>query len=320
MGDVDEGDPDLALDLLQLDLQALAQLQVERAERLVEQQHLRQVDQRPRQRHPLLHAAGELRGPPVRLAAPARPAAARPPPVRRSRPCRPSCASARRRRSSRRSCGGRARSSGRRCWSAACAAACPATFSPSIRTSPSVGCSKPAIIRSVVVLPQPLGPRKVKNSPCPSSSERSSTAVKVSKRLVTLRSATLWASCDGRLGGAWWWSVRFRSFLLLRRDYEHRPVGQMQKLVGGRAEDDPLQRRARRSCRRRSSARRAPRRPRSAPRRPVSGRAARRSRPPAATPVRAPCRALSRRAPRSPPRGRRSHRPRSRAARSRRPR
>ena len=67
----------------------------------------------------------------------------------------------------------------------------PATFSPSITTSPAVGCSKPAIIRSVVVLPQPLGPRKVKNSPCPSSSERSSTAVKVSKRLVTLRRATL---------------------------------------------------------------------------------------------------------------------------------
>ena len=36
---VDERDPDVALDVLQLDLQALAQLQVERAERLVEQQH-----------------------------------------------------------------------------------------------------------------------------------------------------------------------------------------------------------------------------------------------------------------------------------------
>ena len=67
VGDVDEGDPDLALDLLQLDLQALAELQVERAERLVEQQHLRQVDQRPRQRHPLLLAAGELGGAAVRL-------------------------------------------------------------------------------------------------------------------------------------------------------------------------------------------------------------------------------------------------------------
>ena len=67
VGDVDEGDPDLALDPLQLDLQALAQLQVERAERLVEQQHLRQVDQRPRQRNPLLLAARELGRAPVGL-------------------------------------------------------------------------------------------------------------------------------------------------------------------------------------------------------------------------------------------------------------
>ena len=36
---VDERDPDLALDALELDLHLLAQLEVERAERLVEQQH-----------------------------------------------------------------------------------------------------------------------------------------------------------------------------------------------------------------------------------------------------------------------------------------
>ena len=41
VGDVEERDPDLALDRLQLDLHLLAQLQVERAERLVEQQHRR---------------------------------------------------------------------------------------------------------------------------------------------------------------------------------------------------------------------------------------------------------------------------------------
>ena len=41
VGDEDEGDPDLALDLLQLDLHLAAELQVERAERLVEQQDLR---------------------------------------------------------------------------------------------------------------------------------------------------------------------------------------------------------------------------------------------------------------------------------------
>ena len=119
VGDVDEGDADLALDPLQLELQALAQLQVEGAERLVEEQHLRQVDQRPGERDPLLLAAGELRGAAVRLGARGRPARARPRPGPRSRPSAPSCASARRRRCRRRSGGGRGRSSGRRCWSAA---------------------------------------------------------------------------------------------------------------------------------------------------------------------------------------------------------
>ena len=37
--------------------------------------------------------------------------------------------------------------------------------SPSSRISPSGGCSKPAIIRRVVVLPQPDGPSIEKNSP-----------------------------------------------------------------------------------------------------------------------------------------------------------
>ena len=52
--------PDLGLDALELDLHLAAQLEVERAERLVEQQHLGVVDQGPGQRHPLLLAAGEL--------------------------------------------------------------------------------------------------------------------------------------------------------------------------------------------------------------------------------------------------------------------
>ena len=65
MGHEHERDPDLPLDLLQLDLHLLAQLQVERAERLVEQQHLRPVHQRPGERDPLTLTAGEL----ARLAA-----------------------------------------------------------------------------------------------------------------------------------------------------------------------------------------------------------------------------------------------------------
>jgi hypothetical protein len=36
---------------------------------------------------------------------------------------------------------------------------------PSIRIDPDVAFSKPAISRSIVVLPQPDGPRSVRNSP-----------------------------------------------------------------------------------------------------------------------------------------------------------
>ena len=58
--DVHEGEADLGLDPLELDLHLPAQLEVERAERLVEQQHRRAVDDRPGQRDALLLAAGEL--------------------------------------------------------------------------------------------------------------------------------------------------------------------------------------------------------------------------------------------------------------------
>src|SRR5207244_4128219 len=55
---VDEGRPEGALDALQLQLHLLAQLHVEGAERFVQEQRRRTVDQRSRQRHPLLLAAG----------------------------------------------------------------------------------------------------------------------------------------------------------------------------------------------------------------------------------------------------------------------
>src|SRR6266487_1909159 len=48
---------------------------------------------------------------------------------------------------------------------------------PSIVILPPVGCSKPAIIRSVVVLPQPDGPRNETNSPRSASRLKSSTAI-----------------------------------------------------------------------------------------------------------------------------------------------
>ena len=113
--DVHEGDPDVLLDPLELDLQLLAQAQVERAERLVEQQRARAVDQRAGERDALLLAAGELR----RACAWPGGRAGRAP-ARRTRACgprpwRPSCARGRTRRSSRRSGAGTARRTERRC-------------------------------------------------------------------------------------------------------------------------------------------------------------------------------------------------------------
>ncbi len=67
VGDDDEGDPDFALDRLELDLHLFAQLEIERAEWLVEQQHPRPPDQRARQRHALTLPARQLRRPTRRV-------------------------------------------------------------------------------------------------------------------------------------------------------------------------------------------------------------------------------------------------------------
>jgi hypothetical protein len=56
------------LDALELELHVLAQLDVERAQRLVQEQRRRPVDQRPGERHPLLLPAGELRRTPPLVA------------------------------------------------------------------------------------------------------------------------------------------------------------------------------------------------------------------------------------------------------------
>ena len=112
--DQHRGDAELALDLADGAPELLADLGVERAEGLVEQQHLRLVRQRARHRDALLLAAGELRRQALvhaferdqleQFLAAAR--AARPPScaarAARTRCCRP------------RSCGGTARSSGTR--------------------------------------------------------------------------------------------------------------------------------------------------------------------------------------------------------------
>ena len=59
--DEDRGDAELALDLANGPAQFLADLGVERAEGLVQQQHLRPVRKRARHGHALLLPAGELR-------------------------------------------------------------------------------------------------------------------------------------------------------------------------------------------------------------------------------------------------------------------
>src|SRR3954447_20611460 len=56
---------------------------------------------------------------------------------------------------------------------------------PAIVMLPLVGSSRPATIRSVVVLPQPEGPRSAKKLPCSTTRSSWSTAVKAPKRLVT---------------------------------------------------------------------------------------------------------------------------------------
>ena len=61
--DEDEGEAERVLQRLQLALHRLAQFEVERAERLVEQQNLGAQDERARQRHALPLPAGELARP-----------------------------------------------------------------------------------------------------------------------------------------------------------------------------------------------------------------------------------------------------------------
>ena len=59
------------------------------------------------------------------------------------------------------------------------------TSLPPMNTEPELGSSKPATIRSIVVLPQPEGPRKETNSPCRTSRLNSCTTTVVPKALCT---------------------------------------------------------------------------------------------------------------------------------------
>src|SRR5262245_20611422 len=66
--------------------------------------------------------------------------------------------------------------------------------------SPASAVSKPLISRSVVVLPQPLGPRSVTNSPSPTARSRSLTAASRAKRLVTPTRETMGGTLSAATG------------------------------------------------------------------------------------------------------------------------
>jgi hypothetical protein len=70
----------------------------------------------------------------------------------------------------------------------------PLTSRPSTLTDPASGHSKPAIARSIVLLPHPLGPSTARISPRLTLSEASRSASTEPKRLVTP-----WSSIIGRV-------------------------------------------------------------------------------------------------------------------------
>src|SRR6516225_2059311 len=59
-----------------------------------------------------------------------------------------------------------------------------ATSSPSMEIRPASGSTRPAIMRRMVDLPEPLGPRKVKNSPRSTVSDSRSAVTVLPNRLV----------------------------------------------------------------------------------------------------------------------------------------
>src|SRR5215207_4623116 len=77
----------------------------------------------------------------------------------------------------------------------------PDRSAPPRTTRPALGISKPAKSRINVVLPQPDGPRRQKNSRSKMSSVTSSTAAVAPKRLVTL-SKRISGSAPGSVHGA----------------------------------------------------------------------------------------------------------------------
>ena len=194
VGDEDGGVAGPVVDLAQPAAELAPDLGVERAERLVEEEHARLDGERAGERHALPLAAGELRRVALLEAGElheieqlqhaladlrrATGAAAPAGPSGRRRCCRTP------------SCGGRARSSGTR--SRRSAAARRGRAHPRRRRGRGrrSGSSRPARMRSSVVLPEPDGPSSASSSPAPTSSETSCSAGVSPNALTTFSTVT----------------------------------------------------------------------------------------------------------------------------------
>ncbi len=193
VGHVQDRRAELDLNPLQLQTQLGAQLGVERRQRLVHQIDGRIAHQGPPDGDPLHFAAGQARRPVAELAGDVQqlrrlldafangrlrgrggPASAA-----GTRDCR------------RRSGADKANIAERRTRYRAYPADRCVTSRPLIEIEPPSGRSRPAISRSVVVLPAPLGPSSTTNSPLLMAKDRSRTASMRPKRLLTWRRATL---------------------------------------------------------------------------------------------------------------------------------
>ena len=178
VGDEDERDPDLAVGI-RLSSICIASRNLRSARPMVRRvgARARQVDECSRQgdasvaAHPRVASGGDWR---ARRGGP--PRACRWP-VDGPCPPAPSSTAVRTPRCRAPSCGGTARTP---CWNTVLTLRLYGgtfdTSTPSSMTWPLVGCSKPAIIFSSVVLPQPDGPRSEKNSPRPIVKSARSTA------------------------------------------------------------------------------------------------------------------------------------------------
>src|SRR4051812_34279331 len=97
------------------------------------------------------------------------------------------------------------------------------TSTPPTRTLPEVGSDSPAMIRMVVVLPAPFGPRKPKISPGRTESERSFTAMNSPYFLVRLRISITGAGYY-RLGGKTFLSGNRKSRMAEREQLDDRAL------------------------------------------------------------------------------------------------